>query len=118
MAAAIPPVAFILLTPLISGEPIENDSAERSGLGLTYFVLLRQPIGTALFEEFAFRGVLYGAWLRAGGERLAFIATSIAFALWHVVITSKTVVESGVVDSPPMIAFGVSCRWPGSSSVG
>jgi uncharacterized protein len=107
LVAAIPPVAFILLTPFISGEPIENDAAERSGLGLTYFVLFRQPLGTALFEEFAFRGVLYGAWLRAGGERLALVATSVAFALWHVVITSKTVAESGVVESPPTVAVAI-----------
>jgi membrane protease YdiL (CAAX protease family) len=106
-AAALPPVAFILLMPLINGEPVENDAAERSGFGLAYFVLLRQPLGTALFEEFAFRGVLYGAWARAGGDRLAFIATSVAFAIWHIVITSKTVAESGVVGSPPATVLGV-----------
>ena len=80
---------------------------ERSGASLAYFLAFRQPVGTALFEEVAFRGVLYGAWRRVGGDRMALVATSLVFMLWHIVITSRTVAESGVVDGPPMVALGV-----------
>lgn len=106
--AAIPPVAFIGLAPLFNGGPVEApEITERSGAGLAYFLLLRQPVGTALFEEVAFRGVLYGAWYRVGGGRLALLATSGTFSLWHVVITSRTVAESGVVGNPPAVVAGV-----------
>ena len=108
LLAADPPVLFIVLAPLYNGGPVEaDDITERSGAQMAYFLLFRQPVGTALFEELAFRGVLYGAWLRAGGDRAAFLGTSVVFALWHVVITSRTVVESGVVDHAAAVAAGV-----------
>ena len=106
--AAVPPVLFIVLAPIITGDPVEApDITERSGAGVAYFLAFRQPVGTALFEEVAFRGVLYGAWHRAGGDRLAMLATALVFSLWHVVITSRSVAESGVVDSPVLVAAGV-----------
>ncbi|HEX9642399.1 MAG TPA: CPBP family intramembrane glutamic endopeptidase [Acidimicrobiia bacterium] len=51
--------------------------------GMLYQVLVRIPLGTALFEEVAFRGVLLGVWRRAG-LRAAGPATSALFGLWHV----------------------------------
>jgi membrane protease YdiL (CAAX protease family) len=54
-----------------------------------------------------FRGVLYGAWQRVGGARTAVLASAVVFAAWHLVITSRTVAESGVVDAPAAVATGV-----------
>lgn len=51
---------------------------------LAYRALIRIPLGTALFEEFAFRGVLFGAWLRIVGSRPAAIVSSVVFGLWHI----------------------------------
>jgi membrane protease YdiL (CAAX protease family) len=114
LLAAIPPVLFIVLAPLYNGGAIEApDITERSGSWLAYFLLFRQPVGTALFEEVAFRGALYGAWLRVGGDRAAFRGTSVTFALWHGVITSKTVIDSGVVDAPLATAGGVALSLAG-----
>jgi membrane protease YdiL (CAAX protease family) len=46
--------------------------------------LVRFPFGTALFEEIAFRGVLYGVWKREGmTARRAALLTGFAFGLWH-----------------------------------
>lgn len=105
---AVPPVAFVALSPLFNGSVVEApDITDRSGAGMTYFLLFRQPIGTALFEEVTFRGVLYGAWARVGGDSTAFWATSAVFAFWHVVITSRTVAESGIVSNPVPVALGV-----------
>ena len=51
---------------------------------LTYQTLMRIPLGTALFEEIAFRGVLYGLWSTSLGPRRAGVASSVVFGMWHV----------------------------------
>ena len=49
---------------------------------LTAFVLI--PVGTVLFEEVAFRGVLWGLLRRVRGTWTATIVSSVLFGLWHV----------------------------------
>lgn len=51
---------------------------------LAYHLLLRIPIGTALFEEVAFRGALYGLLAQRLAPLSALLASSIVFALWHI----------------------------------
>jgi membrane protease YdiL (CAAX protease family) len=53
------------------------------GRAAAYLVLVRIPIGTALSEEVAFRGVLL-ALCRPYGNVAAILASSLAFGLWHV----------------------------------
>jgi membrane protease YdiL (CAAX protease family) len=45
------------------------------------FVII--PVGTALFEEIIFRGVLLGVLLRVSTARTAIVASSVLFGLWH-----------------------------------
>jgi uncharacterized protein len=52
-----------------------------------YRALFRIPLGTALFEEVAFRGVLLAVWARHRGMREAVIGSSALFGIWHVVPT-------------------------------
>ena len=42
------------------------------------------PVGTALFEETIFRGVLLGVLLRTGSRRSAVLVSSGLFGLWHI----------------------------------
>ena len=49
---------------------------------LTAFVLI--PLGTVLFEEVAFRGVLWALLRRWRGTRTATAVSSALFGLWHV----------------------------------
>ncbi len=49
---------------------------------LTAFVLI--PLGTVLFEEVAFRGVLWGLLRRGWGTPVATIVSSALFGVWHV----------------------------------
>src|SRR3984885_1710101 len=49
---------------------------------LTAFVLI--PVGTVLFEEVAFRGVLWGLLRRRHGSWVATSVSSALFGLWHV----------------------------------
>jgi membrane protease YdiL (CAAX protease family) len=51
---------------------------------LAYRALVRIPFGTALLEELAFRGVLFGAWQRIARPLTAALGSSVVFGLWHV----------------------------------
>ena len=62
-----------------------HDSRYHFGWGhaaLTAFVLI--PVGTVLFEEVAFRGVLWGLLGRRHGPWVATGVSSALFGLWHV----------------------------------
>lgn len=52
------------------------------GAFLTAFLLI--PFGTVLFEEVAFRGVLWGLLRRGRGTVTATVVSSALFGLWHV----------------------------------
>jgi uncharacterized protein len=54
-----------------------------TGASLAYQVLVRVPLGTALVEEIAFRGVLL-AGLRSAGDTFAAIGSSLCFGMWHI----------------------------------
>jgi membrane protease YdiL (CAAX protease family) len=47
-------------------------------------VLIRVPLGTVLFEEIAFRGVLWAMLVRRWGTTRATAVSSVMFGLWHV----------------------------------
>jgi uncharacterized protein len=57
--------------------------AELSASQIAFQALVRIPLGTALFEEFAFRGVLYGVFSRRG-FLFGAVASSVPFGLWHI----------------------------------
>jgi membrane protease YdiL (CAAX protease family) len=104
---ALPPVAFIALAPFVTGEPVQaGEISDLSGSEMAHRLAFRIPVGTALFEEVTFRGVLYASWLRATDLRRTVLGTGVVFALWHVVITFNSVRESEVVDAAPLIALG------------
>jgi membrane protease YdiL (CAAX protease family) len=57
--------------------------AELSASQVAFQALIRIPLGTALFEEFAFRGVLFGLFSRRG-FLFGAVASSVPFGLWHI----------------------------------
>jgi membrane protease YdiL (CAAX protease family) len=62
-----------------------HDSRYQLDLGhalLTAFVLI--PVGTVLFEEVAFRGVLWGLVRKNHGTLMATAVSSVLFGVWHV----------------------------------
>jgi len=62
-----------------------RDSRYHLDLGsalITAFVLI--PVGTVLFEEVAFRGVLWGMLSKSRGPLIATAVSSALFGLWHV----------------------------------
>jgi len=92
-AAAAAPVAAMLgaaaLTtatrPLLRDERITGLTARELG----YHVLLRIPVGTVLWEEIAFRGVLHAALRRVLAEPSATVTASAVFGIWHIRPTAE-----------------------------
>jgi membrane protease YdiL (CAAX protease family) len=76
-----------LATPSL--RPLLRD-ARVAGLddgAVAYRALVRIPVGTVLWEELAFRGVLQAALSRALPDRAATAAGAALFGLWHVAPT-------------------------------
>src|SRR5262249_25355180 len=79
---------------------------------LTAFVLI--PVGTVLFEEVAFRGVLWGLLRRVRGTWTATIVSSVLFGLWHVLPSLGLAAENEALRS----AVGQSARGQAGSGLG
>ena len=99
LALALPEEAVTLEDPRVGPDVSYADLAFRT--------LVRIPLGTALFEEVAFRGVLYGVWARQAGIRWAFVGSALAFALWHVRPTFELMEGIDVLSNPFLLALGV-----------
>lgn len=68
----------------------DQRAAGQTGRDIAYQALIRFPVGTALFEEVAFRGVVYGVWRREGSsDRVAALAAGAVFGLWHLIPTAR-----------------------------
>lgn len=73
---------------------------------LAYRAILRVPVGTALTEELAFRGVLF-ALAAANGNLQASLWSSLAFGLWHIVPAYNRLEENRrVVGRAPISVAG------------
>jgi membrane protease YdiL (CAAX protease family) len=64
--------------------------------GAVYRAAIRFPIGTALFEEVAFRGVLEGLWRRTSGPTTSRIVSAVSFGVWHLIPTYRLFPEMSV----------------------
>jgi membrane protease YdiL (CAAX protease family) len=90
LAAAVL-VAVVLATGLALDATRHLFEDERAagldGGGLAYQGLVRIPLGTAVFEELAFRGVLLALLLRVASTVTAVVMSSTMFGLWHILPT-------------------------------
>lgn len=86
LIAAAVAVALALSLLIPRAQPLLDDKRV-TGIGggvLAYRMLVRIPLGTALFEEVAFRGVLFGALSRIGSTVNAVVLSSLVFGIWHI----------------------------------
>jgi membrane protease YdiL (CAAX protease family) len=87
-AGLVAVVATVLViaavVPGLSGFFDDDKATDLSGAALLWQLLIRIPLGTAVFEELAFRGVLFGLLLPRIGIRAAALWSSVLFGLWHV----------------------------------
>ena len=82
-AALVAPGFLLLLSRRSARLVVDERVAGLSGAAAVYQVVIRVPLGTALLEEVAFRGVLVGLFL-VRGELEAAVLSSVFFGLWHV----------------------------------
>lgn len=69
-----------------------------AAMGRTEFwvhVLVRIPVFTVLTEEVLFRGVIWALLDRMGGDAVAWVGSSVAFGLGHVVVARQQAMREG-----------------------
>jgi membrane protease YdiL (CAAX protease family) len=84
--------------------------------GLLYHVVVRIPLGTALFEEAAFRGVVPALARGTTTPMLANLLAAVLFGLWHVIPASSVAsgnaaassLSTGVVVAGAVVATGAA----------
>lgn len=79
------------------GALLGDRRARMAPRGLAWHALVRIPLGTAAFEEVAFRGVLLALLWEAAGVTAAVVGSSLVFGLWHVGPTLVTLSVNEVV---------------------
>jgi membrane protease YdiL (CAAX protease family) len=62
-------------------------------------VLLRVPVSIALFEELAFRGLLYSSLRRSYSVKASVLWSAAAFAAWHLAVTYTSAVQTNIADT-------------------
>lgn len=80
----------------------EDARVQDMSLGiLAYRALVRVPLGTALLEELAFRGVLFAAWQRIARPITAAVGSSLIFGLWHIRPSIELLDANGLAITSP-----------------
>jgi membrane protease YdiL (CAAX protease family) len=98
-AAAAPVVAAFGVGALVPATRPLLDDQRVAGLDrgqLAYQVLVRIPVGTVVWEEVAFRGVLHAALRRVLAEPPAVAVGSAVFGLWHIRPTAEALEVNGL----------------------
>ncbi len=86
------------------GVLLADERADLAGAEVAWHALWRIPVGTAAFEEVAFRAVLLGSVLTVTSPVRAVVISSVAFGLWHI---APTMVALRINDVAVVSAEGV-----------
>jgi membrane protease YdiL (CAAX protease family) len=98
------PLAVPGLRPLLTDARV----AELDAAGVAGQLLVRIPVGTVLWEEVAFRGVLLAALARVLPLRTAVLGAAALFGVWHVRPTRSALAANDLVDGPLPTALAVT----------
>ena len=118
--AAALAAAWLTLAAVPASLPV---LADQRIAGLTwpqvaYQVTVRIPVGTVLWEETAFRGVLQAALRRALPGPAAIAVTSGVFGLWHIRPTIAALRINGVAAGGPAGSARVAAAVAGTAAAG
>ncbi len=97
---AVVAAAYLVTLTVPAGRPLLTDArmAGLDGGELAYQVLVRIPLGTVLWEEVAFRGVLLAVLTRVLSVRAAVAVSAVVFGVWHVRPTLSALTANGLGD--------------------
>lgn len=102
-AAVASPLFLFVRSPQHSRRIADRRSADLGFGQFLYRVVIRIPIGTALFEETVFRGALFGLGM-SQGMLFAWSLSAAAFGFWHIAPTLNLV----TINRPVSVS---SSRW-------
>jgi len=120
-AAALVGAGWIVVAAVPATRPVLNDKRITSldGRAVAYQAAVRIPIGTVLWEETAFRGVLQAALRRILPETAAIAATSAVFGVWHIRPTLQALRANGLASdrrqATARVAAGVAATAAGGA---
>ena len=112
---------WIVVAAVPATRPVLNDKRITSldGRAVAYQAVVRIPIGTVLWEEAAFRGVLQAALRRILPETAAIAATSAVFGVWHIRPTLQALRVNGLASNrgqaTARVAAGVAATAAGGA---
>ncbi len=100
-SVAVVTTGYVLAATFRKGRDAMHDErvAALSGPRLMFQALVEVPFGTVLFEEIAFRAVLFSMLARRFGVVPAIIISSILFGLWHILPSIGTHEQSAALGS-------------------
>jgi uncharacterized protein len=119
--AAATAAGYLAAAALPAARPLLNDKrvAGLDGHGLLYQVAFRIPVGTVLWEEIAFRGVLHAALRRVMPEPAAIAVGTGVFAVWHIRPTAAALRINGLAgergQAAARVAAGVAVTAAGGA---
>lgn len=102
VCVALVAAGYVVALAAPAVRPLLTD-ARVAGLGggeVAYRVLVRIPLGTVLWEEIAFRGVLLAALARVLSLRTATVVSAAVFGIWHVRPTLSALAINDLADGP------------------
>ncbi len=106
---ALVAAAYLVTLAVPAGRPLLTDArvAGLDGGELAYQVLVRIPLGTVLWEEVAFRGVLLAVLTRVLSRRAAVGVSAVVFGVWHVRPTLSALAANGLGDGAVLTGLAV-----------
>jgi uncharacterized protein len=109
-AAAAAAGGWVLIAAVPATRPVLRDDriAGLSGREVAYQALVRIPLGTVLWEETAFRGVLQAALVRVMPAGAAVAVTNGVFGIWHIAPTAAALRINGLAGGPGRTLAGVT----------
>src|SRR5262249_32032430 len=119
LAAAVA-AGWLLIAVVPAARPLLGDEriAALDGRAAAYQALIRIPVGTALWEEIAFRGVLQAALRRVMPKTTAIAVTSCLFGLWHIRPTLQGLRANGLAGTRGRAVAGVTAGVAGTIAGG
>ena len=122
LLAAATAAGWLAAATVPAARPVLDDQriSGLDGRGVAYQTLVRIPVGTAAWEEIAFRGVLQAMLRRVMSEPAAIAVTSGVFGLWHIRPTAGALRVNGLANGTRQevtrVAAGVAVTAAGGAA--